>query len=581
MKELDRLFPYIKRHKTQFILGFIFVTISNFGSTYMPRIVGGAVDKISSGNFLMNDIYSDIGTILVLVFISGFFMVLTRRTIIYASREIEYELRKDLLEKVQNYPMSFYHNHSTGSLMAHTTNDIPAAREFIGPAIMYSANTLTTFVFALYFMLSLNPKITLIGLLPLPLIAYGTYLIGKKIHIAFKDVQEQFGELTTQAQESISGIRVIRAYVRDLYESSIFNQISRSYLQKNLKLAKIEAIMMPLLMILIGLSQVSVLAYGGFMVINGTATIGDLTQFFIYLNLLIWPVAAIGWVTNLIQRAAASAGRLDKLMNYEAENIKNETNEPKDIYGNIIFKNVCLKYSEDSQEILSNLNFEITKGMTIGIIGSVGSGKSSLVNMLTGLFLNTSGEILFNGHNLKDISLNQLRKNIGIVPQDSFLFSASIKDNIKFGNPDANDEDIIEASRKSQLHNEVLTFESAYDTLLGERGVTLSGGQKQRVAIARALLKEPDILILDDALSAVDTQTEELLLAELRTFMRDRTTIIISHRISSLSHSDKIIVLDNGKIVEKGTHSELIELPGIYAQIYQRQKLEQELEVIN
>lgn len=581
MKDLNRLFPYIKRHKTQFLWGFLFVTISNLGSTYMPRIVGSSIDKISSSNFTMGEIYFDIGLILAMVVISGFFMVLTRRTIIYASREIEYELRKDLLNKVQHYPMSFFHNHSTGSLMAHATNDIPAAREFIGPAIMYSANTITTFVFALYFMLSLNFKITLISLIPLPLIAYGTYLIGKKIHLAFKDVQEQFGELTTQAQESISGIRVIRAYVRDLYESSMFNKISQSYLQKNLKLAKIEAIMMPLLMILIGISQVSVLAYGGFLVINGKATVGDLTQFFIYLNLLIWPVAAIGWVTNLIQRAAASAGRLDKLMNHDSENLKNENTRDANIDGDILFNNVSLKYSDDSQEVLKNINLKIEKGMTLGVIGSVGSGKSSLVNLLTGLYLNTEGEITFNGHNLKDISLEQLRKIIGIVPQDSFLFSASIKDNMKFGKPDAEYDEIIEIANKAQLHQEVLSFENNYDTLLGERGVTLSGGQKQRVAISRALLKDPEILILDDSLSAVDTHTEELLLKELKSFMRNRTTIIISHRISSLSHADKIIVLENGKIIEEGTHNELIEINGIYADIYNKQKLEQELEVVN
>ena len=582
MKELKRLLPYIKAHKKQFIWGFIFVTVSNLGSTFAPRIVGETIDMISNNNFSMPEIYAQISMILGLILISGFFMVLTRRTIIVASREIEYELRRDLVENVKSYSMNFFHANSTGSLMAHATNDIPAAREFIGPAIMYSANTITTFVFALYFMLSLNVEITLIGLIPLPFIAYGTYIVSKKIYIAFKDVQEQFGELTTQAQESISGIRVVRAYVRELYESSIFNKISQSYLSKNLRLAKIEAVLMPILMVLIGISQVAVLAYGGTKVIQGTATIGDLTQFFIYLNLLIWPVAAIGWVTNLIQRASASSARLGKLMERDPEIIESPETDfsIKSVKGSINFKNVNLKYDGNSPEVLTDISVDIKRGSTLGIVGGVGSGKSSFANLLPRLYDATGGTILIDGTDIKKLPLIALRGSIGVVPQDSFLFSSTIIDNIRFGVPDVTEEKVIEVAKRVQLHDEVLTFEDEYETLLGERGTTLSGGQKQRVAIARALIKEPDILILDDALSAVDAQTEEKLLRELKAFMKDRTTIIISHRISTVKEADKIITLENGKIVEEGTHEELVSNKGIYAKIHERQKIEEELEIM-
>lgn len=582
MKNLKSLFPYLKKHNKQFLLGFVFVTISNLGSTYIPRLVGKTIDMISQGQYHMDEIYLQLFYILLMVLVSGTFMVLTRRTIIVASREIEYEIRKDLLEKVQNYPMNFFHRTSTGSLMAHANNDIPAAREFIGPAIMYSANTITTFIFALYFMISLNLGITIIGLLPLPFVAYGTYILGKRIHIAFKDVQEQFGELTTQAQESISGIRVVRAYVREFFENSMFRKISESYLKKNLRLAKIEAFMMPSLMILIGISQVAVLAYGGFMVIAGNATIGDLTQFFIYLNLLIWPVAAIGWVTNLIQRAAASALRLEKLMSLEPE--REDINieiQDIDLNGDIVFENVSLKYNEDSPEVLKNINLRIKKGQTLGILGSVGSGKSSLGNLVSGLFNPTEGRILLNGIDTALVPLEAIRTKVGVVPQDSFLFSTSILDNIKFGAPDSSFEEIIEISKKSQLYDEVFTFEDNFNTLLGERGITLSGGQKQRVAIARAMITDPQILILDDALSALDTHTEEKLLAELREFMKERTTIIISHRISSIKDADNIITLEDGKIIEMGSHNQLIALKGVYSNIYNKQMLEEELEILD
>jgi ATP-binding cassette subfamily B protein len=582
MKDLKTLIPYLKKYRKKLIWGFVVVTISNLCSTYVPKVVGETIDKISKGNFGINEVFAQIGIILILTFFSGLFMFFTRRTIIVASREIEYDLRKDMLDSVRNQSMNFFHKNPTGNLMAHASNDIPAAREFLGPAIMYSANTITTFSFALYFMLTLNPVISLIGLIPLPFIAYITFLIGQKIHIAFKDVQSQFADLTTQAQESISGVRVIRAFTREKYELERFADMSRSYLKKNLRLARIESIFMPVLMVLVGLSQIAVLAYGGLKVIENQATLGELTQFFIYLELLIWPVAAIGWITNLVQRGAASSARLGALMDQKPEIIdNNSTNENINLVkSGIEFRNVTFKYSEGLPIILDDISINVAEGTTLGIVGSVGSGKTTFVNLVPRLFDINSGSIKIGGYDIKEIPIKELRRHIGIVPQDPFLFSDTIANNITFSKPGSTISDVIDITQKCRLHEEVLSFDNGYDTMLGERGITLSGGQKQRVAIARSMLKNPDILILDDALSAVDANTEEFVLNNLRDFMKDRTTIIISHRISTVKNADNIIFLEDGKITEQGSHEQLIQLKGRYANMFKLQLIAAELEVL-
>lgn len=581
MKELKKLLPYIKRYRYRIFLGFLFVTISNFCSTYLPRIVGSAVDMISSGEFVMEDIYTAIAKMLGLTIGSGIFMFLTRRTIIVASRMIEYDLRDDLILSFQARPMNFFHINKTGSLMAHATNDIPAAREFIGPAIMYSANTITTFAFVMYFMFSINVEISLFVIAPLPIVALTTFYIGKKVHIAFRNVQEQFGILSTLVQETFSGIRVVRAYNRENYENLLFSDTSRDYLDKNIKLAKYQAITMPLLMLIIGLSMVAILGYGGYKVIQGAATIGDLTQFFIYLNQLIWPVAAIGWITNIIQRASASAGRLSKLMegSREIDFSEEEDSSITNINGDIEFKDITFSYEKESAEVLKNINFKAPLKSTLGIVGGVGSGKSTIINLLPRLYEIDKGEIKIDGIRTKEIPVKLLRSSIGIVPQETFLFSDTIRENILFGRPDATEEDVIQAAKMAQFHDEVVNFRDGYDTMLGERGVNLSGGQKQRLAIARAILKNPKILILDDSLSAVDASTEERILRELKKIMKERTTIVISHRLSAVSHADEIILLDDGEIAERGTHDELVALGGRYHSIYQKQKLEEEIEM--
>ncbi|MBD1211101.1 MAG: ABC transporter ATP-binding protein [Ignavibacteria bacterium] len=590
MKELFRLKPYFVRHKWMFILGFLFVTISNICSTSLPRVVGKTIDSIAQSvgknTFSSTDIAWHIGLMFALTAGSGFFMFLTRKTMIVASRKIEYELRSDVLSALERQPLRYFQRTPTGELMAYSTNDITAIREFFGPAVMYSANTVTTFFFALSMMIALSPLITIMALLPMPFVSYGVYRIGAKVHLLFKDAQDHYGKMTAKAQENLSGVRVIRAYGREEDEIKAFHSMGEGYLRKMMRLVNIEAVMMPLMISLIGLSQVLVLGTGGYLVMRGQATIGDVTQFFIYLNLLIWPVIAIGWVTNLIQRAAASTGRLGRVFD-EVPDIADSdatNNAITTIHGNVEFRNVRMKYAPNLPFAIGNENggisFTVKAGETVGIVGETGSGKSTLVNLVPRLFNHTDGEVLIDGQPIHTIPLHTLRSAIAIVPQEAFLFSMNIADNIRFGKPNASMDEVVEASIIAQMHENVKGFPEGYATVVGERGVTLSGGQKQRTAIARAVLCQPSILIFDDSLSAVDTETEEKILRGLREVMQNRTSIIIAHRISTVKNADTIIVLDHGMIAERGTHEQLIEQGGIYAAMYSRQLLEEEISAI-
>jgi ATP-binding cassette subfamily B protein len=590
MKELFRLKPYFVRHKWMFILGFVFVTISNICSTSLPRVVGKTIDSIAQSvgknTFSSTDIAWHIGLMFALTAGSGFFMFLTRKTMIVASRKIEYELRADVLAALERQPLQYFQRTPTGELMAYSTNDINAIREFFGPAVMYSANTLTTFVFALSMMIALSPLITVMALLPMPFVSFAVYRIGSRVHLLFKDAQDHYAKMTAKAQENLSGVRVIRAYGREEDEIKAFHGMGEGYLQKMMRLVNIEAIMMPIMISLIGLSQVLVLGTGGYLVMRGQATIGDVTQFFIYLNLLIWPVIAIGWVTNLIQRAAASTGRLGRVFDEVPDIQDGEETNPAitAIQGNVEFRNVSMKYADNLPFALGSdaggISFSINAGETVGIVGETGSGKSSLVNLIPRLFNHTSGELLIDGQSIRSVPLHVLRSAIAIVPQESFLFSMNIADNIRFGKPNASMDEVVEASIIAQMHENVKGFPEGYATLVGERGVTLSGGQKQRTAIARAIIRQPNILIFDDSLSAVDTETEEKILRGLREVMQGRTSIIIAHRISTVKNADRIIVLEHGMIVESGTHEQLVEQDGIYAAMYSRQLLEEEISAI-
>lgn len=577
MKSLKWLLPYILKYKKKIIAGIIFITISNLASAYSPRLVGETIDIIKSGEFNQVVVNQKIAFILLLTLVSGFFLFLTRQTIIHSSRLIEYDLRKELMEKLMHQPIEFFHRNDSGNIMAYATNDIPSAREFLGPVIMYSTNAITTFVFVLYFMLNIDLTLTLVAFSPLPLITYATYKIGNRVHKASYEVQNKYAELTRQAQEFVSGIRIIRAYNATSNERAYFEKLSNDYYRKNLHLARLQSLFMPVMIILVGLSFVSVLAYGGYEVINNRITLGTITQFFIYLTMLIWPVAAIGYITNLVQRASASVHRLENLFKsfgYEDENKKFD--HKKIEKGEIVVRDLSFKYISDY--ILENINLHIKPKSTIGIIGSIGSGKTTLLNLLVGIYKNFEGEILIDGIDLRNFSLKQLRENISYVPQDVFLFSTTIKENICFGNPNAEDEEINQAAKIAGIFDEIISFPNGFETIVGERGITLSGGQKQRIAIARAILKKSKILLIDDALSAVDAAKEKEIINNLRNVIEKQTTLIVSHRLSVVKDCDIIIVLENGKVIESGTHNELIDRQGYYYHTYQKQMLEEEIE---
>jgi ATP-binding cassette, subfamily B, multidrug efflux pump len=577
MKDLIPLIPYLKKYKSKLILGFIFVVISIYLQSMYPLIIGNAIDEIMSKNNTHPLMYYGLLSV-GLILVGGVFLFLTRRTIIVASREIENDIRYDFFAHLQKLSKSFYNKKTTGDIMAHATNDINNVRNLLGPGIMYSIQTILRTVITLIILFSINFEITIISLIPLPLISYLVYSVMKRTYGRSMKVQEAFSSMTTKVQENFAGIRVVKSYVRENYEIEQFNKISADYQKKNLSLARMQAYSFPMMFLLTGLSIILVVYFGGMKVINGTFTVGNIAEFVVYMGQLTWPMIAFGWVISLVQRAAPSMKRILDIMNTEPD----ITSSPDDniiqenIRGDIEFKYVTFKYPETDIEILRNINLRIPQGSTLGIIGYTGVGKTTFINLIPRVFDIDKGEILIDGINIKNIPLEKLRSFIGIVPQESFLFSDTISKNIAYTGKENRDK-IIEVSKKAGLYKDVNSFPENFHTILGERGITLSGGQKQRTAIARAIYKEPKILILDDSLSAVDTNTEAEILRELKDVMKGRTSIIISHRISTLQNADNIIVLDDGIIKEQGTHDELIKLEGIYYNIYLKQLLEEEI----
>jgi ATP-binding cassette subfamily B protein len=463
--------------------------------------------------------------------------------------------------------------------MAHATNDISAVRMYIGPAVMYSVDVTSKFIIVIILMLSINPLLTLYTLLPLPILSFFVYKLSKKIHSKFTKIQEKFSELTAKAQESFSGIRVVKSYVREDNEIKHFTSLSKEYLDRTMDKVRLQALFAPMLFLITGVSIIIVVWVGGSMVIEEVMTLGEVLAFTAYLGILIWPVIALGWILNIIQQASASMKRLLKIFAEvdDVEDSEKTDMQIDEIKGELEFKNVSFRYGADSIDVLKNISFKIKSGETLAIIGRTGSGKTSLINLIPRLFDVTDGEILVDGKNVKEIPKSVLRKSVGLVGQETFLFSDTLTNNIAYGLNEVDNEIINNVSDISNLKKDIEDFSAGYETILGERGITLSGGQKQRTSLARALAINPKILILDDSFSAVDTNTEEVILTKLKEFMKDRTSIIISHRISTVKNADKIIVLDNGEIVEQGTHNKLVEIGGIYSDLHQKQLLEEEL----
>jgi len=582
MKNLRTLKKYFLKYKKKLLWGFVFIMLSNITMVYVPILLKDAINdlqKIATSGMLLNYAILIVGTSL----LSGVFRFLIRQTVIVVSREIEFDMRQDFWSHIQKLPLRYFQNNSTGNIMAHATNDVNAVRMFIGPAVMYSIDTGIRLLIVIVIMLSINISLTLYTLLPLPLLSLLVYKVGKLIHERFTKIQEKFSELTAKAQENFSGIRVIKSYVREDNEIKAFNKLSKDYLQLNMKMVKIQALIQPILFLITGFSIIVVIWIGGGEVISGEMNLGEITAFIIYLGILIWPMIAFGWVINIIQQAEASMKRLNKIYAepYEINDSGETDYSIKDLRGGIEFRNVSFRYGENLPWILKNINLSIPAGTTVALIGFTGSGKTSMINLIPRLYDVSEGELLIDGINVKKIPLDILRTKTGVVQQESFLFSDTVRNNIGYGIREIISDKISEVSKIAAFDKDVENFPKGYDTIVGERGITFSGGQKQRASLARALAIDPRILILDDSFSAVDTNTEEEILNNLKIFMKDRTSIIISHRISTVKDADKIIVLSDGRIAEEGTHEKLVELGGIYADIHYKQLLEKELEELS
>ncbi len=587
MKELAHLNKYFLKYKHLLLLGLLFIIISNIFQILPAQYVRYALDlvidninvfKLFEGQTIQEEYNENIKRsvvvygliILGMALLRGFFLFLVRQTIIVVSRHIEYDLKNEIYKQYQSLPLSFYRRNNTGDLLARISEDVSKVRMYIGPAIMYGLNLLTLFLMLIPIMFTINFKLTMFALMPLPFLSFSIYYVHNKINRRSEEIQRSLSGLSTFVQEAFSGIRVLKSFAREQESAERFSQKSEEYKLKSLRLTRVNASFFPLILFLIGLSIIITVFVGGSEVINGTLSFGNIAEFIIYINLLTWPVTSLGWITSIVQRAAASQKRINEFLQ-EKNQIKSFENLTKEIQGDITFKDVYFTYEDSGINALRDISFEVKKGMTLAIIGTTGSGKSTMANLICRLFDPSRGKILIDGTELGDFNIQYIRSQIGYVPQDVFLFSDSIDRNIAFGSENLDDERIIQAAIDADLHENIIDLPDGFNTVLGERGITLSGGQKQRLSIARALVRNPKILILDDSLSAVDTKTENNILNNLQDIMKGRTSIIISHRVSSAKLADQIIVLDNGRIIEQGNHDSLIDKAGVYKELYEKQ----------
>ncbi len=583
MKALKHLNKYFFKYKNRLIFGVIITIIAKIFSLFTPRLVGASINVVSdrlngkiTEEVFRNELMINILMLIGAAVIAGLFTFLMRQTIINVSRYVEYDLKNEIYQHYQVLSLNFYKSNRTGDLMNRISEDVGKVRMYVGPALMYTINTITLFTVAIIYMTSTAPKLTLYTLLPLPVLSIAIYKLSRLINKRSTIVQQSLSTLSTYTQETFSGISVIKSYGIENRTNTEFNQLSDENRAKQIDLTKVQALFFPLMILLIGISNLIVIYIGGIQYMNGEIEkIGTIAEFIIYVNMLTWPVATVGWVTSLVQQAEASQERINEFLNTEPD-IKNKVNKLTPIKGDIEFRNVSFVYPDTNIEALKNVSFKIQSGETLAILGKTGSGKSTILDLIGRLYDINNGQLLIDDKKISDLNLNSLRESIGYVPQDAFLFSDTIDNNIKFGKEDATDEEVIEAAKNARVHKNIIGFKKGYETILGERGITLSGGQKQRVSIARAIVKKPDILLFDDCLSAVDTETEEKILKNLVNLTKDKTTIIVSHRVSSAKNADKIIVLEDGKVTQTGSHVSLINTKGYYKDLYTKQLSEKE-----
>ncbi|WP_439487735.1 ABC transporter ATP-binding protein [Algoriphagus sp.] len=587
MKPLWRLNRYLYRYKGLILLGIVFTVISNIFVIIPAQLVRLAIDYVvesfsiyqpfSKGG--MGDQAQDIFLkfvvvfgvlILVMALLRGIFLFFIRQTIIIMSRKVEYDMKNDIYDHYQKLPLSFYRKNSTGDLMARITEDVSRVRMYLGPAIMYGLNLLILFPLVITYMITVNPMLTLYTLLPLPVLSLSIYYVNNMINERSEKIQRSLSELSTFVQEAFSGIRVLKAFVREKDSANDFANASEDYKVKSIRLTRVNALFFPIIMALVGISTIITVYAGGLQVISGEIGYGVIAEFILYVNILTWPVTSLGWVTSIVQRAAASQTRINEFLDEKNDIIS--TGEIKaEIQGTVQMENVSFIYPDSGIVALQDVSFKIEEGQTLGIIGTTGSGKSTIANLLMRMYDPSAGEIKVDGKSITALAIADLRRQIGYVPQDVFLFSDTIGNNIAFGIEKPDSAIIEKAAKDADVYQNIVEFPKGFETMLGERGITLSGGQKQRVSIARAIAKEPKILILDDCLSAVDTKTENVILTALKSIMQNRTSIIISHRVSSAKLADQIIVLDDGRVVERGNHRSLMEQKGVYAELYEKQ----------